>query len=92
MDLFPQSLLSPAAEVVVDGLPRRQVMGQQPPSTTGPQPVGHGVDQLAAVMRGGRPRGLGAGMSGASSCHSASVRSVAYGRRGRITGDFLIAI
>jgi hypothetical protein len=30
MDLFPQALLSPAAEVVVDGLPRRQVMGQQP--------------------------------------------------------------
>jgi hypothetical protein len=31
-------------------------------------------------------------MSGASSCHSASVRSVAYGRRGGITGGFLIAI
>jgi hypothetical protein len=27
VDLFPQSLLSPAAEVVIDGLPGRQVMG-----------------------------------------------------------------
>ena len=34
-------------------------MGQQPPSTTGPQPVGHGVDQLAAVMEGRAATGLG---------------------------------
>ena len=52
MDLLPQSLLSPAAEVVVDGLPGRQVMGQQRPGAAGPHPVGHGVDQLPAVMDG----------------------------------------
>ena len=77
VDLFPQALLPPAAEVVVDGLPRRQVMREQPPGAARPEPVGHGVDQLAAVMEGRAATGLGAGMSGASSCHSASVRSVA---------------
>jgi hypothetical protein len=59
VDLLPQPLLPPAAEVVVDGLPGRQVVGQQPPGTAGPQPVGHGVDQLAAVMEGWAAAGLG---------------------------------
>src|SRR5829696_6341881 len=59
VDLFPQPLLSPAAEVVVDGLPRWQVMGQQPPGAAGPEPVGHGVDQLAAVMEGRAAARLG---------------------------------
>ena len=67
-------------------------MGQQPPGAAGPQPVGHGVDQLAAVMEGRAATQLGSGDERASSCHSASVRSVAYGRRGGITGGFLIAI
>jgi hypothetical protein len=61
VDLLPQPLLPPAAEVVVDGLPGRQVMGQQPPGAASPQPVGHGVDQLAAIMDGRAAARLGRG-------------------------------
>ena len=59
MDLFPQPLVSPAAEVVVDGLPGWQVVGQQPPGAAGSQPVGDGVDQLPAVMDGWAAARLG---------------------------------
>jgi hypothetical protein len=59
VNLLPQSLLPPAAEVVVDGLPGRQVMREQPPGTAGPQPIGHGVDQLPAVMDGRAAAWLG---------------------------------
>jgi hypothetical protein len=54
-----------------------------------PQPVGHGVDQLPAVMDGRAAPRLGGRDRGTSSCHSASVRSVAYGRRGGVAGGFL---
>jgi hypothetical protein len=64
-------------------------VGQQLPGAAGLQPVGHGVDQLPAVMDGRAAPGLAAEISGTSSCHSASVTSVAYGRRGRVTGGFL---
>ena len=61
MDLLPQPLLPPAAEVVVDGLPRRQVLGQQPPGTARAQPVQHRVEQLAALVEGRPPAGHGLG-------------------------------
>jgi hypothetical protein len=91
MNLLPQSLLPPGAEVVVDGLPGRQVMGQQPPGAAGPQPVGHSVDQLAAVMDGraatrlgrrderGREPPLGVGEVGGDS-----------GGRAEVMGGFLV--
>jgi hypothetical protein len=61
VDLLPPPSLPPAAEGVVDGLPGRQIMREQPPGTAGPQPVGHGVDQLATVMQGWAAARLGRG-------------------------------
>ena len=36
-------------------------MREQPPGAAGPQPIGHGVDQLAAVMDGWPTARLGRG-------------------------------
>ena len=50
---------------MVDGLPWRQVVGQEPPSAARPQPVQHRVEQLAALVDGWPPAGLGLGDQGA---------------------------
>lgn len=47
VDVLPHTFLLPAAQIVVDRLPRRQVMREQPPGRTRPQEKQDGVDQLA---------------------------------------------
>jgi hypothetical protein len=46
VDVFPDSILPPNAEAVIDGLLRRKVVGQHPPSTVGTQQVEDGVQNL----------------------------------------------
>ena len=47
MDVLPHAFLLPAAQIIVDRLPRRQVMRQQPLGRTGSQKVENRVYQLA---------------------------------------------
>src|SRR4051812_8246688 len=56
-DLFPQPVAAPEAKVVVDGLPGRQVMGQQAPGAAAAHPIRDGVEQLAAGVAGGAAAG-----------------------------------
>ncbi len=46
MDPVPDALPLPAAEIIVDRLPRRQIVRQQPPAATGAQEVEDRVDEL----------------------------------------------
>src|SRR5829696_2737576 len=56
---FPGSIHSPDAEVVVDGLPGREVMGQESPSTATTHYVKDGVEYLAQAMEARSPLVLG---------------------------------
>src|SRR5665213_3485321 len=47
VDVLPHALLLPAAKIVIDRLPRWQIMWQQPPCGACPQKVEDGVDQFA---------------------------------------------
>ena len=49
---------APEPKVVVDGLPGRQVVGQQAPDAAGADPVADGVEQLAAGVAGGAAAGF----------------------------------
>jgi hypothetical protein len=76
---------------VVDGLPGWQVMGQQPPGAAGPHPVGHGVDQLAAVVDGWSAARLG-GRDERGEQLPLGVGQVGWvAAAGRVTGGFLVA-
>jgi hypothetical protein len=47
VDVLPHTLLLPAAQIVVDRLPRWQIVRQKAPCNARPQEVEDGVDQLA---------------------------------------------
>src|SRR5439155_21698154 len=55
VDDFPATLLSPEPEIMVNGLPRAKVSGQQPPSATGAHEVEQGAADAAQVRRGTTP-------------------------------------
>ena len=59
MDPFPGSILRPAAEVLVQGLPGRQIVRNHPPGTAGAQQVQNAVDYLPQVHGPGPSSGLG---------------------------------
>lgn len=50
VDALPDPLALPAAQIIIDRLPRRQVIWQQPPRHAGPQKIEDGVHQF--VRRG----------------------------------------
>ena len=52
---FPCPIQSPGAEVVVDGLPGREVVRQQSPGATAANDVEDGVQDLAGTVRLGTP-------------------------------------
>ena len=52
---FPGPIHSPEAEVVVDGLPRREVVGQKAPSTAAAYHVKNRVEDLAQAMQARSP-------------------------------------
>src|SRR5262249_46516573 len=54
-DLLPGTVPVPPLEVVVDRLPRRQVMGQRPPGTPFAGVVKQGVDDFAQIDFAGPP-------------------------------------
>src|SRR5690348_7484044 len=47
MDLLPDALVAPGVEVVGDGFPGREVVGQHAPSAAATRQVQHGSDDLA---------------------------------------------
>src|SRR5215208_5063013 len=47
---FPGAVEAPSSEVVVDGLPRREVTGQKPPLAAALQDVENSVQDLAGAM------------------------------------------
>src|SRR5919107_1081574 len=57
--LFPGSVQAPGAEVVVDGLPGWEVMGQQSPGTTALENVEDGVCDLAQFVEARTPGSFG---------------------------------
>src|SRR5262249_29959519 len=59
-----QAALSPAVELRRDGAPRREVVGQLPPLTAGPQDVEDGVEEVPPVDAGGAAHLLGLGQQG----------------------------
>src|SRR4051794_24417440 len=44
VDLLPETGPTPLPEVIIDGLPLRQIMGQQAPRNTAPQHIQHRID------------------------------------------------
>ena len=65
-------------------------MGQQPPGAAGPQPVGHGVDQLPAVVDGWAAARLGGGNEWGKQLPLGISQVGGVGRRGEVTGGFLV--
>jgi hypothetical protein len=49
VNLLPNPGLAPVAEQAVDGLPRREVVGDHPPRSARPQVVEDGVDDLPPI-------------------------------------------
>ena len=76
MQPLPGAVAPPAAEVVVYQLPGREVVGQPPPGAPLARASRSALPISRRGWRAGRPPGLGAGMSPASRCHAASVKSV----------------
>ena len=64
MHPLPRSVQTPESEVVVDGLPRWEVVGQQSPGAAAPQDVEDGVEDLAQAMEARTPVGSGSGKMG----------------------------
>ena len=50
--MFPSTVDAPSSEVVVDGFPRREFMGQQAPSTAPSDDVEDGVKDLISAVLG----------------------------------------
>jgi hypothetical protein len=50
--MFPSTVDAPSSEVVVDGFPRREFMGQQAPSTATSDDVEDGVKDLISAVLG----------------------------------------
>ena len=59
MDPFPGAVEAPTPEVVVDGLPARYVVRQQPPSASGADQVQDCVQDRQAIMFRGAPSQFG---------------------------------
>ena len=59
VDPLPGSVGLPAAEVGVDRLPGREVVGQQPPGTAGAAEVEDSRDQVAVAILAGAAAGFG---------------------------------
>src|SRR5579884_2662594 len=79
MDLLPDALVPPSVEVVGDGFPRWEVVGQHAPGAAATSQVQYGVDDL--------PQRVGAGSADGPSpwgnrcsmlSHWRSVRSLGY--------------
>jgi hypothetical protein len=64
VDAGPDAFALPAAKVVVDRLPRRKVMRQEPPGASGAQQVEDGIDDLALVGLARAAAGAGVGDHG----------------------------
>src|SRR5690606_27037309 len=58
VDLVPDPGQTPVAEQTVDGLPRREVVGDHPPRAAGPEVVEDGIDHLPPI-NGDGPAALG---------------------------------
>jgi hypothetical protein len=56
---FPRSIQAPGAEVMVDGLPRRELVGQQTPGTSATHDVEDCVKKLTQGTYSGPPSGYG---------------------------------
>jgi hypothetical protein len=50
--LVPDTFVSPATKVPVDGAPGREIVGQQSPRTAAAQDVEDGIDDLAPLQEG----------------------------------------
>ncbi len=50
VDPLPGAVEAPGSEVVVDGLPRREIAGQEPPGTTAFENVEDGIEDLAGAV------------------------------------------
>src|SRR5918995_2550254 len=59
MHPLPRPIQAPGAEVVIDGLPGREAVGQQPPSAATADDVEDGVCDLAQGMYPRAPGGFG---------------------------------
>lgn len=58
VDALPYAFSPPAAQIILDRLPRRQIMWHQPPRHAGPQEIQDGVHQLARCRLPGPPTGV----------------------------------
>ena len=56
---LPGAIQAPEAEVVVDGLPKREVVGQESPGAAAFDDVEDGVEYLAQAMETGTPTVVG---------------------------------
>src|SRR5262249_23587308 len=81
MDLLPEALIAPGVEVVRDGLPRGEVVGQHPPGTAGAGEVEDGVDDLLA-----RVSAVPSGPAGGLPLRGKEVLDVVPLQVGQITG------
>ena len=81
MDSLQRSVGLPRSEVGIDGLPRRQVVGEQAPGASGAQRVDDGVDDFAQVGLARSASPFGRRKHGFKYVHWASVRSESYGLR-----------
>lgn len=79
IDPFPRIVDPPGPEVVVNGLPGRQVVGQQAPSTSATQHVEEdGIEDLAQEMDSRAPGTFG-GQAGGTRCRSTHRRRGLFG-------------
>lgn len=61
MEMLPDAFGLPAAQVIIDGLPGREIMRQQSPGLTAAQRVEDGIDQLTRRRPPGSTARLGHG-------------------------------
>src|SRR6516162_4051668 len=78
VDLLPQAPVPPGVEVIGNGLPRREVVGEHPPGAAAAGQVEGGVDDLA--------QGVGAGPAGAGARLGEQVFDVDPLQVGQIAG------
>src|SRR5215831_19712993 len=61
MDLLPDPLAAPGPEVMIDGTPRWQIMGQQFPRAAAANGIADPIHNLAPGVLGRTPAGFGGG-------------------------------
>jgi hypothetical protein len=64
MQPLPGAVQTPETKVVIDGLPRREVVRQQSPGAAALEHVEDGVEDLAQAMEARRTVGFGSGKVG----------------------------